>query len=62
MHIHRYNDTDEIEMAKGVMAGFDGGVPILRLKQQCRCGKIKYLSLNMFVPNSEVNGNKFEWK
>ena len=46
IHIHRYEIIDT-KTKKNVVTGF-GEVPIIVAKLQCtKCGKIKYVSLNI---------------
>ena len=59
MHIHWFKNSKEIQTAKGVMAGFDS--PIMRQKLVCRCGKVKYISLTLFVSDKYVNDNSYNW-
>ena len=60
MHIHRYTDTNETQTAKNIVAGF-GNTPIIRLKKQCKCGKFKYISLNIVISDKDVNSDKYNW-
>jgi len=48
-HIHRFKDI-ETQTAKNVVAC---EVPIMRLKQQCSCGKIRYILLNIGAKKSD---------
>jgi hypothetical protein len=49
---HRYVDI-ETQISKGICFGIGGcELPGYRVVQKCeKCGKIRYISLNMMMPN-----------
>jgi hypothetical protein len=48
---HKYKDI-KTQQIKGMLFGIDGGLPAQRVVQECvKCGKIRYIKLNMCMPD-----------
>jgi len=58
IHIHIYKLTNEIQTAKGIR--WDD-LPLMRVKEKCRCGKFRFKPLSTTCPVVNVNNKNFQW-
>ncbi len=59
--IHKYKDKIT-QRTKNAYFGFGQGLPGMRVKQECFfCGKQRYISLNLMMPNKLLYDEKL-WK
>lgn len=58
IHFHIYKPTDEIQTAEGVL--WDN-LPLMRMKELCRCGKFRFKPVNISCSVSNVNNAIFKW-